>query len=93
MKKTFLITLLVLIYTNSFTQQRNYQKEVQISKQEFNKHLPVFDFLSKPLKKIKINGIIKIKTQKKTITLKDDGEMLQYRYEGYSANSYTRTGA
>ena len=73
----------MLFYIGSFAQQKNYQKLVQISPVEFDKHLPEYTFIEKPMKRIKSQGIIRIKTAHKTIVLKDDGEFVEYRFEGY----------
>lgn len=77
------VTIILLIFTTSvFAQKRKILKFTPISQVEFSKHLPVINIIAKPMKNIKTNGIIEIKTSKKTYLLKDDGEMLQYLYEG-----------
>lgn len=79
----FRIALILSIITSTvFAQKTVIRKAVPITKTEFNKHLAVINLITKPTSKLKSHGIIKIKTAKKTIVLKDDGEFLQYEYIG-----------
>jgi len=87
MKKHLLLIFSVSLFFKSFVQQRYFTQEIPINKKEFNRHLPPYNFLTKSLRIFKTKGTIKIKTPKRTITLTDDGEMLQYRYEGDLRNT------
>lgn len=84
MKK--ITALIIILYSVSFAiaqkQKTNHQKTTVITKTEFDKHLPAVDLITKASKEYKTKGKIRIKTINKTIILKDDGEMLEYRYEG-----------
>jgi hypothetical protein len=83
MKKLFACLLICFLASALFAQKKAITPVVAISKAEFNKHLPSINLVVKAAgRQHKINGTIKIKTATKTILLKDDGELLQYRYEG-----------
>jgi hypothetical protein len=80
--------LIVFLYSSCLHAQNDIDKRfIKISQAEFNGHLPPINFLTKSKIRQKLKGIIRIKTPHKTIVLKDDGEMLEYRFEGYVKNT------
>lgn len=68
-------------------QQKEYKSCVKLSKEAFECHQPIANFVVKPFGKIKSEGVIRIKTPLKTIVLKDYGEFLEYRFQGYIKNT------
>jgi hypothetical protein len=74
--------ILSLVASTVFAQKTVIIKVVPITKAEFNKHLAVINLITKPVSNLKSRGIIRIKTAKKTIVLKDDGEFLQFEHVG-----------
>src|ERR1700733_1522604 len=87
MKKHLFAACLVFVFFTTQSQDTNDKKFIKISQSDFNRHQPVINFLIKPVGIAKSGGIIKIKTPRKTIVLKDDGEMLGYRVQGDVKNS------
>jgi hypothetical protein len=82
MKRKIIFILLLFSSSSIVAQKSIIRKTLIITKAEFNDHIPVIDLIVKSSTKRKSHGIIKLKTSKKTFVLKDDGEFLQYVYEG-----------
>jgi len=80
--KTFTTILFVISSCFACAQKIVFKKVVEVTKSEFQSHLLPVNPLYKSSKYKKINGVILIKTLNKKIVLKDDGEMLQYEYQG-----------
>ena len=74
--------LFLLSISTVFGQKTIILKATPITKADFSKHLSVIDLISKPTTKIKLHGITKLKTAKRTFVWRDDGEFFQYIYEG-----------
>ncbi|MBS1529854.1 MAG: hypothetical protein JSU01_06075 [Bacteroidetes bacterium] len=87
MKRSRLLICLLFICAKGFSQSIIYKDVTDISKQEFDKHLPVIHLLSKTSQE-KVHHKIVITTVKRTIVLKDDGEMKEYRYVGDLKNDH-----
>ncbi|MBS1503823.1 MAG: hypothetical protein JST32_17270, partial [Bacteroidetes bacterium] len=79
MKKTSVLLCLLFICFKASPQPVIYKDAIKISKQEFDKHLPA-GWLMCESTRLKAGHQIVIKTSKKSIVLKDDGEMQQYEY-------------
>ncbi len=74
--------LLFLATSTTYAQKNIIKKATPITKAEFNKHIPAIDLITKPLLKLKSHGVIELKTAKNKFVFKDNGEFLQYIYEG-----------
>ena len=79
MKKASLLLCLLFICAHSFAQSVVIKEVSQITRIEFDQHLPVSWLMCESIR-TKAGHKVVIKTQKKTIVLKDDGEMKQYAY-------------
>jgi hypothetical protein len=79
MKQIGLLVCFLLICDSIFAQSVIYKDVVKISKQEFDKHLPGGSLICESIR-VKTGHRVVINTHKRTIVLKDEGEMKQYEY-------------
>src|SRR5579872_5305917 len=86
--KGLVIICLFLVTNEGFAQSIVYKDVSEISKTEFQKRLQSPNLLYKLSGQKGLRGRILIKTLKKNIVLKDDGEMKEYIYSGDLKGTY-----